>query len=872
MAECFSLKFTVCFLSSLAKTTETVYNRIVIVSPSDICRRDIQNRMVFTLDRMKFDMRFAAARRDIIERDFEKLNPVQREAVYKTEGPLLILAGAGSGKTTVLINRIVNIIRYGKGYESETAPAEATMDDLVRMYDYLDNPASCDKEEIRALCAEAPAKPWQILAITFTNTAAKELKERLERALGEGANDIWAATFHSACVRILRRDIERLGFTKSFTIYDDDEHLNVIRAIIREKNLDEKVFIPRAIAGEISRAKDELKMPGAFAREAGDDFRKKIVAEIYSTYQKRLRNANALDFDDIIIYTVALLQNHEDVREYYQRKFRYVMIDEYQDTNYAQYMLAKLLTGDRGNICVVGDDDQSIYRFRGATIENILNFEQEFQNATVIRLEQNYRSTKKILAAANEVIRHNEGRKGKELWTQNDDGYKIAFYQGYSEQDEAQYVAASILGGYSAGLSARDCAILYRLNAQSNMIEAALKKNGIPYRMIGGVRFFDRTEIRDMLAYLWSIANHDDDLRLKRIINTPARKISAKRVEDAEALAEEHGVSVYEICRQASQYGVFDRAAAPMEQFASMLEELRQLSLTMPLDEFYDIVLERTGYLAALEAKTDPESIARVENIKELKTNILDYVRTHDEQSLEGFLEEVALFTDIDKYDAGADAVVMMTIHSAKGLEFPSVYLVGMEEGIFPSYRSLDEQTQLEEERRLCYVGITRAEKVLHISCAKSRTIFGKTSYNKMSRFVEEIPLDYIDRTIEEPRTRNDDTDDFTMDGEPRTERTRRSTYTPRRPYIPPRSYVGTPQQKGGVTGMSGTTPGAVAAKKTPPPLYRVGDKLNHKVFGNGVVTALHPMGGDMLLTIQFETKGEKRLMANTAAKMLSKI
>ncbi len=811
---------------------------------------------------MKFNLRYAAARRDIIERDFERLNPIQREAVLKTEGPLLILAGAGSGKTTVLINRIVNIIRYGKGSECETVPDFAGMDELTMLYDYLDSPKSVDKEEVRRLCAVDPARPWQILAITFTNKAARELKDRLELALGEEANDIWAATFHSACVRILRRDIERLGFSKSFTIYDDEEHLNVIRAILREKNLDEKIFSPRSVAGEISRAKDSLKMPSAYARETGDDFRKKIISEIYSTYQKRLKSANALDFDDIIVYTVALLQNHEDIREYYRNKFRYVMIDEYQDTNYAQYMLARMLTGENGNICVVGDDDQSIYKFRGATIENILSFEETFTNATVIRLEQNYRSTKKILAAANEVIRHNEGRKGKELWTQNPDGDKLAFYQGYSEQDEAQYIAASILAGYSKGMTARDCAILYRINAQSNMLEAALKKNGIPYRMIGGVRFFDRAEVRDMLAYLWAIANHDDDLRLRRIVNTPARKISTKRVEDAVALAEEKGVSIYEILRHATSYGIFDRAAAPMEQFATLLEELRTLSLTMPLDEFYDVVLERTGYLAMLTAKTDPESISRTENVKELKTNILDYIRTHDEQTLEGFLEEVALFTDIDKYDAGADAVVMMTIHSAKGLEFPCVYLCGMEEGIFPGYRSMDDESQLEEERRLCYVGITRAEKKLHITCAKSRTIFGKTSYNKLSRFVEEIPLDYIDRTIEEKRQT-----EYVVDGE--VETTHRRSYSPRRPYIPPKNYVGTPSY-GGVTGMSGHTPLQEKEKKVPP-LYRVGDKLNHKVFGDGVVTDLNPMGGDMLLTIDFETKGIKRLMANTAAKMLTK-
>ncbi len=805
------------------------------------------------MDRIKFDMRYSAVRRDIIEREFSRLNPVQREAVLKTEGPLLILAGAGSGKTTVLINRIVNIIRYGKGSECETAPHFAGMDELTKLFDYLDSPKEADKEEVRRLCAVEPVNPWQILAITFTNKAARELKDRLELALGERANDIWAATFHSACVRILRRDIERLGFSKNFTIYDDDDHLNVIKAILKEKNLDEKVFAPRSVAYEISRAKDSLKMPSAFAREVGDDFRMKIISEIYTAYQNRLKSANALDFDDIIVYTVALLQNHEDVREYYQNKFRYIMIDEYQDTNYAQYMLARLLTGENGNICVVGDDDQSIYRFRGATIENILRFEESFANAKVIRLEQNYRSTKKILTAANEVIRHNEGRKGKELWTQNVEGEKIYFYEGYSEQDEAQYIASSILAGYSKGITARDCAILYRINAQSNMIESALKKNGIPYRMIGGVRFFDRAEVRDMLAYLWAIANHDDDLRLKRIVNTPARKISPKRVEDATALAEEKGVSVYEILRHASQYGIFDRAAAPMEQFASMLEELRVLSQTMPLDEFYDTVLERTGYLASLTAKTDIESITRTENVKELKTNILEYVSTHEEKSLAGFLEEVALFTDIDKYDAGADAVVMMTIHSAKGLEFKSVYLCGMEEGIFPGYRSMDDESQIEEERRLCYVGITRAEKELHISCAKSRTIFGKTSYNKLSRFVEEIPLDYIDRKPSEKRHIDRFADDDGYGDIPTRSFSSRT-------YIPPKKPVITPAF------------GGVSAKKQTLPAYKVGDKLNHKVFGDGVITALHPMGGDMLMTINFEQKGEKRLMANTASKMLTKI
>jgi len=803
------------------------------------------------VDRERFDMEYSAVRRALIDREFNRLNDRQREAVFTTEGPLLVLAGAGSGKTTVLINRIASLIRYGRAYECEQAPDFAGADELAELKACLRSGERMNDRQ-SYLCSVDPVPAWSILAITFTNKAATEMKNRLERILGPMANEIWASTFHSACVRILRRDIDKLGFERNFTVYDDDEHLNVLKSILREKNIDDSLLQPRTVAQIISRAKDSLIMPNRFAYENGEDLRMKKAAEVYEVYQQRLKNANALDFDDIIMYTVLLLQKFPEVLEYYQKKFKYVLVDEYQDTNYAQYMLTKLLAGGYNNICVVGDDDQSIYRFRGATIENIMKFESQYKNSKVIRLEQNYRSTKSVLNAANKVIENNVGRKGKTLWTENDEGEIIGFYRGQNEQDEAQYIAASILGGYSKGLTPRDFAVLYRLNAQSNAVENAFKRNGIPYRIVGGVRFFDRAEVRDMLAYMHAISNHLDELRIKRIINTPSRKISDKRVSEAQTLAEENRLPLYEVLRTAKTFPELDRAGAAMESFAAMLEDLRVLAETMPLDELYDIILERTGYAAMLEAKGDAESIGRLENVQELKSNIIEYTRTHDTPSLEGFLEEVALFTDIDRYDAGANAVVLMTLHSAKGLEFPVVFMCGMEEGIFPAYRSLDDQEQLEEERRLCYVGITRAERRLHMTCARARTIFGKTSYNKISRFINEIPDEYIDR----PKPAPVKTDDG-------------SSYAPRqnlmirrnRAYREPPVTVGTP-----------TAWQAAANTHNAVHLFRVGEKVSHTAFGAGIVEALNPMGGDMMLTINFEKVGVKRLMANSASKFIKKI
>ncbi|NLD88462.1 MAG: UvrD-helicase domain-containing protein [Clostridiales bacterium] len=792
-------------------------------------------------------MEYSAIRCALIEREFTRLNDKQREAVFTTEGPLLILAGAGSGKTTVLINRIASLIRFGCAFESEVAPDFAGEEELAELKAALrtDEPMT---DRIAYLCSMKPVAPWNILAITFTNKAANEIKIRLERMLGSKANEIWASTFHSACVRILRRDIDRLGFDRSFTIYDDDEHLHVIKVTLREKNIDDNIFTPRAVANIISRAKDRLITPSRFAYENADDFRMKKAAEIYDAYQARLRESNALDFDDIILYTVMLLQQHEDVLEYYRNKFKYILVDEYQDTNHAQYMFTRLLADSHRNICVVGDDDQSIYRFRGATIENILKFENQYPSVKVIRLEQNYRSTKSVLNAANKVIENNLGRKGKTLWTENEEGEKISFYRGQSEQDEAQYIVSSILSGYARGFTPRDFAVLYRLNAQSNAIENAFKRNGIPYRIVGGMRFFDRAEVRDMLAYLHAVANHQDTLRIRRIINTPSRKISDMRVEEALRLSEENRLPLYEVLRTARSFPELERAGTAMESFAAMLEELRVLAETMPLDELYDLMLERTGYEAMLEKKADAESIVRLENVRELKSSIIEYTRTHDTPSLEGFLEEVALFTDIDRYDTSADAAVLMTLHSAKGLEFPVVFMCGMEENIFPSYRSVDSPEELEEERRLCYVGMTRAERKLHMTCAKSRTVFGKTGYNRMSRFLSEIPDEHIHRPAEESASERGYTP-------------RRSLHIRRAPQKEePVVIVGTPMARRPARNRSD----AVV-------LYRVGDKVEHTAFGIGVVESLTPMGGDMLLTVNFEKTGQKRLMANSASKFMKR-
>ena len=692
------------------------------------------------------ELRFAKARRGAIAREFAHLNPEQQRAVLATEGPLLLLAGAGSGKTTVLIHRIANLMKYGRGSDSPELPERVTEDDLRFLEEYAASGAG-DRARQEALCRLEPAAPWTILAITFTNKAAGELKERLERMLGPAANDIWASTFHSACVRILRRDIEKLGFSSSFTIYDTDDSLRVVKDCLKDLNIDEKQFPPRSVLGYISRAKDAMKLAEEYLAdcERAGDFRLTKIAKVYVEYQRRLWEASALDFDDIILHTVRLLQQHEDVRAFYQRKFRYVLIDEYQDTNNLQYLLASTLAGGYENFCVVGDDDQSIYRFRGATIENILSFEEQYKGCRVIRLEENYRSTRHILEASNAVIRNNQGRKGKELWTRAGEGEKLQLYTAMNENDEAQYVAARILEDYSQGRHWKDHAVLYRMNAQSNQVEQAFKRNGIPYRIIGGTRFFDRAEVKDMIAYLAVLNNPEDDLRLTRIINNPPRGIGAKTVETAQEIARREGVSLFAVIDNARMYPELDRAAAKLAQFSGMMGELAQQAQTMPLPDFYEELIARTGYAVMLESKNTVEDRTRLENVRELLTSINGYLENAGEEpSLAGFLDEIALYTDLDSHDPDQDCVVMMTMHSAKGLEFPVVFVVGAEEGIFPGIRAIGETEEMEEERRLCYVAMTRAKEKLYLTCANQRMLFGRTSSNRPSRFVDEIPTEHL--------------------------------------------------------------------------------------------------------------------------------
>ena len=800
-----------------------------------------------------YEQRFLAARRAVISRRFQHLNEMQQQAVMTTQGPLLLLAGAGSGKTTVLINRIANLIRFGSASDSTEIPAFISEDDVELLEYYLRTPDEDLRPQAEQLCAYDPAAPWGIIAITFTNKAANELKERLENMLGSEAKDVWAMTFHSACCRILRRDIDRLGYTGSFTIYDMSDAERVMKDILKDMSLDEKSFPPKLFLSLISRAKDQMQSPEEFDRAASfsGDFRMEKAAMAYAEYQKRLKEANALDFDDIILLTVRLLQEHEDVRRYYQRKFRYVLIDEYQDTNHLQYLLASLLAGGYENICVVGDDDQSIYKFRGATIENILDFEKQYRGAKVIRLEQNYRSTQSILQAANAVISHNSGRKGKTLWTENPAGDKIVVYEAINESDEAGFVASRIFH-QSKGKDFKDIAVLYRTNAQSNALEYAFKRNGIPYRIIGGTRFFDRAEVKDMLAYLCVINNRSDDLRLRRIINNPPRGIGAKSLDMVARQAALEEVCMYSVLCDVSSYGPLERSAAKLGAFVDLIEGCAELLDSMSLPDFYDELLIRTGYLAMLEEKNDPESRTRAENVRELKSSILSYVENSDEPTLNGFLEEIALYTDIEQYDSDADAVVMMTMHSAKGLEFSHVCLVGFEEGLFPSSRSTMSAEDTEEERRLCYVAITRAKKTLSISYARQRMLYGHTTMARPSQFLAELPRACLDERL---RSR------------PREPEVR---YIPQRPsmygdfdaYIPQRPPVQKKKQYSSV----------VSGEKKAKINYQKGDMVQHRAFGRGMVLSVLPMGNDALLEIAFDEIGTKRLMANTAGAHMTKL
>ena len=825
------------------------------------------------------ELRFCKARRAAIALDYQNLNPEQRRAALATDGPLLLLAGAGSGKTTVLIHRIANLMKYGRGSDCDEAPAWAAPADLAFLEGYVQNPDPAQKAEQERLCRVDPAVPWSIIAITFTNKAAGELKERLERMLGPSANDIWASTFHSACVRILRRDIDRLGFDKDFTIYDTDDSKRVIKDILKELNLEEKTFPPRSVLAAISHSKDQYETPEDFAKryEAAGDWKMTRIAKIYAAYAKKLRTANALDFDDIIFHTVTLLQQERSVLDYYQRKFRYVLVDEYQDTNHLQYLLTSLLAGGYKNLCVVGDDDQSIYRFRGANIENILNFEEQYPTARTIRLEQNYRSTQNILDAANAVIQNNQGRKGKTLWTDNGGGDVVTVKTTFNESDEANYVAGDILMGVNRGRNFRDTAVLYRMNAQSNALEYAMKRNGIPYKVVGGMKFFDRAEVKDMLAYLCVLNNPLDDLRLRRIINNPPRGIGATTLDKVGALAESQGASLYEIIRNADLFPELKASSAKLLKFADLIDGLRRAGTELALPEFYDAVCDQTGYVKALEEKNDMESRGRIENVQELKSNILGFLEQQPEDAtLSGFLNEIALYTDLDSVEASDDCVTMMTIHSAKGLEFPVVYVVGMEEGIFPGASAQYDQEELEEERRLCYVAMTRAKEKLTLTNCRQRMLYGRTSANRASRFLEEIPEENM-RWESKPEPRFGGMEhDGTFGGDRYEDGWGSSparaggawssggVHSYRAPAQAPQRPLASVQQ------ASSTRKNAAPAA----PLLQLqqGDMVEHTAFGKGMVLSVRPMGGDALAEVAFDTVGKKKLMLKSAGAHMRKL
>lgn len=774
---------------------------------------------------------FIKCRQKILENEYKNLNKEQKKAVFCTDGPLLVLAGAGSGKTTVIIHRIENLIRYGRAYESKNIPDGISEQDIEVMEWYANGELDELPPHLEKYLSENPAKPWQILAITFTNKAAGELKSRLAAKLGESANDIFAGTFHSTCVKILRRDIDKIGYDKSFTIYDTADQQTVIKACLKELSLDDKKYAPRAVLSAISNAKDALITPAEFERQYRSDFYFSKIADIYTLYQKKLKSNNALDFDDLIVKTVELFEECPEVLDYHQNKFRYILVDEYQDTNHAQYRLVSLLAAAHHNLCVVGDDDQSIYKFRGADIRNILEFEKEFTGCRTIKLEENYRSTQNILDAANNVICNNAGRKGKQLWTSNGSGDKVQIFTALNEHSEAQFIAEKIeeLGG-----SFSDTVILYRMNAMSRIVEDRLLRSAIPYRVLGGLRFYDRKEIKDITSYLRLIWNFDDDVALQRIINEPKRGIGSATVDKAAETAANASTSIFSVCSEADKYEeIPSKAAAKLKDFAALISGLRQeLNDGMGLELFCKTVMERTGIIASLKSEKTVENETRLENLEEFISMVQEAVKEDAALGLDGLLENISLISDIDNYDEAQDSVTLMTLHSAKGLEFPNVFLIGAEEGIFPGIRSFGDDSEIEEERRLCYVGITRAKQKLFITRAKSRTLFGRTSYNPPSRFLAEIPEGLTELSIEKAAAPKY-TDSFTI-SQPTSSAMKSS-------------MISTPAQP----------------KKVDAPAldYNVGDKVKHRKFGIGTILSAQSMGKDMLLKIAFEV-GEKNLLA----------
>ena len=736
---------------------------------------------------------------------YDTLNEQQREAVYCTDGPLLILAGAGSGKTRVLTHRIAYLIE------------------------------------------EKGVNPWNILAITFTNKAAGEMRERVDNLVGFGSESIWVSTFHSTCVRILRRHIDRLGYDTNFTIYDTDDQKTLMKDVCKQVQIDTKVYKERNLLAAISAAKNEIISAQEYALNAQGDFGKEKIAKVYQEYEKQMHANNALDFDDLLVKTVQLFETQPDVLENYQERFRYIMVDEYQDTNTVQFQLVSLLAGKYRNLCVVGDDDQSIYKFRGANIKNILNFEQEFPDATVIKLEQNYRSTGNILDAANAVISNNVGRKDKQLWTDNGEGEKIKFCQFDTGYDEAEYIADDIEREVRNGASYNDHAILYRTNAQSRLFEERFVAQNIPYKIVGGVNFYARREIKDVLAYLKTIDNGKDDLAVRRIINVPKRGIGLTTINRIQESAASRGIGFYDALLGLDLIPGVARGAAKLEGFVALIEYFKGVAETLSLSDLLQEVIDKTGYIESLEAEGKEEAETRIENIDELRSKVAVYEESRLDQdekpTLSGFLEEVALVADIDSLDEEQDYVVLMTLHSAKGLEFPHVYLAGMEDGLFPSYMTVtsDDREDMEEERRLCYVGITRAEQKLTMTSAMRRMVRGETQYNKVSRFMKEIPLELLDNGNRSLKM-----------FEERQEIPKQTAYTQAKQTFKAKAF-------------SAAAPKQFAVSKEKGLDYGVGDRVRHMKFGEGIVTQITEGGRDFEVTVEFDTVGVKKMFAGFA-------
>ncbi len=792
--------------------------------------------------------RYLKAKRDLFDKVYgARLNPEQRRAVFTVNGPLLVLAGAGSGKTTVLVNRIAYLIKYGNAYFSEEYPEGIS----VEAAEVLEGAIDMSVEEIDEILPQfisRPASPWSVLAITFTNKAAGEIKDRLLRAFGDKsvADSIWAGTFHSVCLRILRRYGDRLGYREGFSIYDTDDKKRMLTLCMKELCIDEKRLAVKSVANAISIAKDELKTPDEV--DVTHDPRSRDIVAIYRLYQQKMMEYNAVDFDDIIMKTVQLLEEEADVREYYQNKFKFVLVDEYQDTNYAQFVLTKLLSDKYRNIMVVGDDDQSIYKFRGATIENILNFDTTYPDATVIKLEQNYRSTGNILEAANAVIHHNDNRRDKRLWCDKGDGEKIILHESEDQNDEGRYIIDRITNGIKRdGRKYSDYAVLYRINALGRSLQTSFAKSGVPYRVVGDMGFYDRKEVKDMMAYLSVLVSPFDNLRLKRIINEPKRKIGQTTVDAIEEIASATGVCMYDVVKNAGEYTALAKSADKLTAFSAIIEKVRE-EKTLP-SEMITSLFEDSGYKAMLTSEGF-EGEGKIENVEEFIGAAVEYEERCKAADIEptafGFLEEISLVADVDKYDENADAVVLMTVHAAKGLEFPVVFLAGMEDGIFPSIQNIGEEAEMSEERRLAYVAITRAKEMLYITHARNRMMYGKTTYNQLSRFVkDELPKNLIFE--DSPRRRQP---------------TGYAAYQQTRPIENKQTYFSEMRRSVDIAPKKREKPGAAeyGVEK-----FAAGTRVKHDMFGEGTILSSRDMGGDVLYEVQFDNGQTKKLMATFA-------